>query len=183
VCYKKAVGKFTVFLEEKANEEMTEITQDDITRFRNQEARMLSSKAVNHDLKSLKMPSKSARRDRVISDDPSEVVKAAKKTQHTTRRSFTNGELERVLAAADEEWQSFIKFGLYTAKRLGDLAALTWRNVDLQRAELRITTQKTSKSLILPIPSHLLTRLKDPPGITESPQMRLDVEWAAVPAA
>jgi integrase len=164
VFYKNALGKFSVFLGEKANEEMTAITQDDITRFRNQEAKTLSSKTVNHDLKCLKMLFKSARRDRVISDDPSEFVKTAKKTQSTTRRPFTTGELERVLAAADDEWQSLIRFGLYTGQRLGDLAALTWQNVDLQRAELRITTQKTSKSLILPIPSHLLARLKEAPG-------------------
>jgi len=164
VFYKNALGKFTVFLGEKANEEMTAITQDDITRFRNQEAKTLSSKTVNHDLKCLKMLFKSARRDRVISDDPSEFVKTTKKAQPTTRRPFTTEELERVLAAADDEWQSLIRFGLYTGQRLGDLAALTWQNVDLQRAELRITTQKTSKSLILPIPSHLLARIKDAPG-------------------
>ena len=96
---------------------------------------------------------KAARRDRVISDDPSEFVKTAKRTQPTTRRPFTTEELQKVLAAADDEWQSLIRFGLYTGQRLGDLAALTWQNVDLERAELRITTQKTSKSLILPPPT------------------------------
>ena len=49
VFYKNALGKFSVFLGEKANEEMTAITQDDITCFRNQEAKTLSSKTVNHD--------------------------------------------------------------------------------------------------------------------------------------
>ncbi len=164
VFYKNAVNKFTLFLGEKANEDITTITQEDITRFRNQEAKTLASKTVNHDLKCLKMLFKAARRDRVISDDPSEFVKTAKRTQPTTRRPFTTEELQKVLAAADDEWQSLIRFGLYTGQRLGDLAALTWQNVDLERAELRITTQKTSKSLILPLPSHLLARLKEAAG-------------------
>jgi integrase len=164
VFYKNAVGKFTTFLGDKANEDMTTVTQDDITRFRNQEAKQLAAKTVNHDLKCLKMLFKAARRDRVISEDPSEFVKSAKNTQSSTRRPFTIEELERVLAVADEEWQSLIRFGLYTGQRLGDLAALTWENVDLQRAEVRIKTQKTSKSLILPIPSHLLLRLKGAVG-------------------
>ena len=107
---------------------------------------------------------KAARRDRVISDDPSEFVKTAKRTKSTTRRPFTTEELQKVLLAANEEWQSIIRLGLYTGQRLGDLAALTWQNVDLGRAELKITTQKTSKSLILPIPLHLLNRLKEASG-------------------
>ncbi len=81
VFYKSALAKFTVFLGEKANEDITSITQDDVTRFRNQEARNLSAKTVNHDLKCLRMLFKAARRDRVISDDPSEFVKTAKKTK------------------------------------------------------------------------------------------------------
>ena len=164
VFYKNAIGKFTAFLGEKASEEITAITQEDLTRFRNQEAKKLAAKTVNHEVKCLKMLFKAARRDRVISEDPSEFVKMAKKTQPTTRRPFSTEELQRVLAAADDEWQSLIRFGLYTGQRLGDLAALCWQNIDLQRAEIRITTQKTSKSLILPIPIHLLKRLTEAAG-------------------
>jgi integrase len=36
-------------------------------------------------------------------------------------RPFTLREIQRVLAVADPEWQSLIKFGLYTGQRLGDL--------------------------------------------------------------
>jgi integrase len=164
VFYKNAIGKFTAFLGEKANEEITTITQEDLTRFRNQEAKKLAAKTVNHEVKCLKMLFKAARRDRVISEDPSEFVKMAKKTQSTTRRPFTAEELQRVLAVADDEWKSLIRFGLYTGQRLGDLAALRWQNIDLQRAEIRITTQKTSKNLVLPIPVHMLNRLTESAG-------------------
>jgi integrase len=160
VFYKNALSKFTTFLGEKANDDMTAITSDDITRFRNAESKTLSPKTVNHDLKCLKMVFKAARRERVISDDPSEFVNTTKKAQPSSRRPFTTDELQKVLSAANEEWQSLIRFGLYTGQRLGDLAALTWENIDLKRGEIRLTTQKTSKKLILPLPAHLLIRLK-----------------------
>jgi integrase len=54
-----------------------------------------------------------------------------------------------------------IKFGLYTGQRLGDLALLTWSQIDLVRAEIRLTTRKTDKQLLIPIAEplrdHLLT--------------------------
>ena len=44
-----------------------------------------------------------------------------------------------------------ILFGLYTGQRLGDIARLTWANVDLPGQRIRLTTQKTGKTLIIPI--------------------------------
>jgi len=46
--------------------------------------------------------------------------------------SFTLPELRSLLAVANDEWKSLILFGLYTGQRLGDLARLTWQNVDLE---------------------------------------------------
>ena len=64
-------------------------------------------------------------------------------------------------ALLEKEWQSLIKFGLYTGQRLGDLACLTWAQIDLDRDEIRLTTRKTDKSLLIPIAlplrEHLLT--------------------------
>jgi integrase len=46
---------------------------------------------------------------------------------------------------------------------LGDLAMLTWENVDLLRGEIRLVTRKTSKTLVLPIPSALRAHLEARP--------------------
>jgi hypothetical protein len=35
-------------------------------------------------------------------------------------------ELQPIMEIADPEWQSLIRFGLYTGQRLVDLATLTW---------------------------------------------------------
>ena len=163
VFYKNAVGKFTRFLGDKADAEMTAITADDVMRFRNHESKALAPKTVNHDLKCLRMLFNIARRDRIISEDPTEFVNTTKKGQSKPRRPFTIPELQAVLSVADEEWESMIRFGLYTGQRLGDLAMLTWENVDLLRGEIRLVTRKTSKTLVLPIPSALRAHLEARP--------------------
>ena len=59
---------------------------------------------------------------------------------------------------------SLILFGLYTGQRLGDPASLTWFNVDLERGEIRFSTAKTGRQMILPIVSHLKRHLISLPG-------------------
>lgn len=56
-----------------------------------------------------------------------------------------------------------IIFGLYLGHRLGDLAMLTWRNVDLLRGEIRFVTRKNPKSMILPISPILRAHLEELP--------------------
>lgn len=157
--YRGTLKKFTLFLDIKADADITTIVADDVVKFRNLESQTLAPKTVNHDLKVLRMLFRSARRDKVIVDDPSEFVSITKKGKTARRRPFTIPELKAVIAVADDEWRSLIRIGLYTGQRLGDIASLTWENVDLQRRELRLITRKTGKSLILPISGPMLTHL------------------------
>ena len=60
-----------------------------------------------------------------------------------------------MLAVAGAEWQSLIKFGLYTGQRLGDLATLTWAQINLERDEITLTTRKTGKRLLIPVAAPL----------------------------
>jgi integrase len=69
-------------------------------------------------------------------------------------------EIRSLLAVADPEWQSLIKFGLYTGQRLGDLARLTWRNVDIERGIVNLVTGKTKRHLQIPIAPRLLDHIK-----------------------
>ena len=157
--YRGALMKFTAFLGAKADAELTGITDKDVENFRNREAETLTPKTVNHDLKCLRMLFRAARQSKAISDDPTEFVSVAKKSASVRRRPFTIPELKAVLAVADEEWRSLILCALYTGQRLGDLAVLTWANIDLQRGEIRLVTRKTSKTLILPIAAPLQKHL------------------------
>jgi integrase len=154
------VRKFLSFLGAKADDEMTEITKEDVISFRNSEAQTLTSKTVNHDLKCLRMLFNAAREDRIVDEDPTEFVKVAKKDKPVIRSPFTLEDLRKLIAVADEEMQSLIRFGLYTGQRLGDLAMLTWENIDLNRMEIQLVARKTKKHITVPIAPSLLAHIK-----------------------
>ncbi len=161
--YKGAASKFIEFLGASADAELAEITREHILRFRNEESKRLAPKTVNHLVKFLRMVFRAAKRDSLLSDDPAEFVDTVREANKTERRPFTIDELRAVLAAADPEWKSMILFGLYTGQRLGDIATLTWANVDLEHDEVRLVTRKTGKRLILPLAPPLLRHLESVP--------------------
>jgi integrase len=70
---------------------------------------------------------------------------------------------QRVSAGTVNEWRGMILFGIYSGLRLGDIATLTWRNIDLQAAELSLTTAKTGREQILPLAKPLLKHLENLP--------------------
>lgn len=51
--YRNASDKFLGFIGTAADEDLTEITRDHITKFRNQEAKRFAPKTVNHEIKFL----------------------------------------------------------------------------------------------------------------------------------
>ncbi len=164
--YRNSADRFLKFLGERADRDIAEVTRQDVLDFRGAEAKALAARTVNHHLKFWKMVFKSARRDAVISDDPAEFVKTVQDREAGTRarRPFTIGELRAVLGVADDEWKSMIQFGLYTGQRLGDIAKLTWANLDLQAGELRLVTDKTRRPVILPLAGPLMAHVESLAG-------------------
>jgi integrase len=158
--YRNAADKFLAFMGDMADADLTEITRDHIVRFRNEEAKRFAPKTVNHEVKFLRMIFRAAKRDALIGDDPAEFVDTVRKGKAMVRRPFTIAEIKAVLGVADPEWQSMVKFGLYTGQRLGDVATVTWQNIDLQHGEIRLVTHKTHKTLILPIAAPLRTHIE-----------------------
>lgn len=158
--YQNTIVKFIAFLGPKADAEMVEIRADDVVQFRNLEAKTLSAKSVNHDVKGLRMVFRDALRDRIISESPCEFVAATKNAPTKKRTPFTIPQLQAVLSVADDEWKTLIRLGLYTGQRLGDLAALTWSNIDLTRRQLRLVQQKTRKSVIIPLTPQMVDLMR-----------------------
>ena len=81
----------------------------------------------------------------------------------STRRPFTMDEVKAILKMADAEWRSMILFGLYTGQRLGDIAQMTWEQVDREAGEIRLQTGKTERLQKIPIPPPLLKHIKSLP--------------------
>ena len=90
---------------------MTEVTKQDVVAFRNRLMTQVSARTVNHDLKALKMLFKSARRDGVITEDPTEFVESVRRERAPKiKRPFTLAELRSILDLASDEWRSMIPF-------------------------------------------------------------------------
>ncbi len=150
--YDNSVRRFSYFLGPDADRELADVTKTRITDYRNQMVDNLGTGTVNRELKIVKMIFRKARMDGFLFEDPAEGVSIIKRrNEENSRRPLTISEIQAVLAVADSEWQSIIKFGLYTGQRLADLAVLTWNYVDLKRGEIQVVTRKTGKRLLLPI--------------------------------
>ena len=160
VAYQKSTAKFLAVLGPDAERDIAEIRPAHIAGFRNSLARKVAPGTVNFDLGCIKMLFRAARRDGYIIEDPSEFVKGVKREhQNGRRRPFSIGEIQALLSNADSEWQSLIKFGLYTGQRLADIASLTWANLDLEKNQIRLVTRKTGKTMLLPIAAPLRSHI------------------------
>jgi integrase len=99
-------------------------------------------------------------RERHLRENPATFVKTIENNEPRIRRPFTLEEVRRVLAVADPEWKLMILFGLYTGQRLGDIAHLEWKKIDLESELISLVTRKTKKQLTIPIAAPLLEILR-----------------------
>jgi integrase len=138
---------------------MMSMTRRRLESYRTHMVRTLTAGTANHNMKVLRMIFRRARLDSVTFTDPAEGVDLVKVPKKERRRPFTRDELGAILKAAEGEWRGLVLFGLYTGQRLGDLARLTWGNIDLAgdhgRGVLRLVTGKTHRSQSIPLHSAL----------------------------
>ena len=105
-------------------------------------------------------------RQRLLTVNPAVRVKPLKPSGEAKRRAFTLTEIKRILKACGDnvEWRGLILFGLYLGQRLGDLAKLTWRAVDLDSGEIAFTARKTGRRIVLPLVQPLIDYLSALPS-------------------
>ncbi|MFH0985547.1 MAG: site-specific integrase [Candidatus Omnitrophota bacterium] len=64
-------------------------------------------------------------------------------------RFLSKDEIEKLVAACEGELLAFVKFGLNTGMRRGEIVALTWRDIDIHRGQIHIRDSKSGKGRIL----------------------------------
>jgi integrase len=151
--YKLPVQRFVEFLGKKADRDISVLSADDVLGFRNSEAKTRKASTANLSLKILRICFGEAVRQDLLQANPAARVKSLKSAGDSKRRGFTIAEIKRILKAcgSDIEWRGLVLFGLYLGQRLGDLARLTWRAVDMEEREIAFTAQKTGRRVILPV--------------------------------
>lgn len=169
--YEITLRQFMDYMGPKADDQISMIEQRHVVGWRDDRLGKVSAKTINHGIKCLRMFFKDARRDRVVIDNPAEFVEVVKhkRGDHKTEiRPFTLGEIKAILENCNDEWRSMVLFALYTGQRLGDIATITWSQIDTHKGVVRFTTKKTGRFQELPIPAplqdHIATlKAKDDP--------------------
>jgi integrase len=171
--YHDKARRFVNWLGNRADQQIALIDRQDILDFRAAELKRVAPRSVNHSIKFLRMVFKTAKEDGKYHDEnPASGVKVARLGHASHRRGFTIPEIKRILEVANDEWRSLIFLGLYTGQRLGDLARLTWQNVDLDRDEIRFVSRKTGRTMIIPIAPPLRAQIERLPA-GDDPQQPL----------
>ena len=158
--YSSVVRDFLTFLGPKAGEDLSSLAPADIRAFRDYQAKRMSATSANFSVKVVRNAFKGAIRERLLTENPAGVDfidPIKRRNENHRRRAFTVAELQKLLAISEgTEWKGLVLAGVYLGQRLGDIATLTWANVDLEHGEISITTEKTARTQIIPIASPLL---------------------------
>lgn len=164
--YARIVERFIDCIGAKGNRDLSTLQAVDITRFRDREAKELSRATANLSLKVLRVCFGEAVKQGLLAVNPSVCVSTLKSSKESKRRGFTLSEIKRILKASgdDQEWRGLVLFGLYLGQRLGDLAKLTWRAVNLETGEIAFTTRKTGRRIVLPLVQPLTDYLASLPS-------------------
>jgi len=139
------------------------ITRRDAVSFRDALAKRVAGSTVNKYLKICRVAWGDAVKESVCRENVfafCDLVKADK----SKRRAFSLPELQRILAACNDEWRGMVIVGLYTGQRSSDVSSLTWRQIDLAAGEVHFVTTKTKKPLHIPLHPTLRRYLMERPS-------------------
>lgn len=148
--YEKTAAEFIGHLGARSKVHVEAVTVKDVLSFRSNLLARVSAGTVNQKLLILRGCWSWGVRLSLVTENPFKAVDLAS-GEATERRAFTLPELQDLLNACDVEWRAMVLLGLYTGQRLGDLATLTWGQVDMEKREIRLVTQKTKRRQIIPM--------------------------------
>ena len=151
--YKPIIERFTAFSERKRSATLPLCKRAILRGFATAKRKNSSRSTANLSVKVLRVCFGEAVRQGLLTVNPAARVKLLKSSNESKRRAFTLSEIKRILKACgdDAEWRGLVLFGLYLGQRLGDLARLTWRAVNLESGEIAFTARKTGRRIVLPL--------------------------------
>jgi len=128
--YKRIVERFIDCVGAKANRDLSTLQTNDVTRFRDREAKDLSRATANLSLKVLRVCLGEAVRQGLLAVNPAVRVPVLKTRDKSARRAFTLPDIKRILKACgdDSEWRRLVLFGLYLGK-----GSVTWQSLHGER--------------------------------------------------
>jgi integrase len=184
--YRGTVDDFRAFLGKRAGAPLASITPKEILAYRDAlQERGLAASTINLAIrKTLGAPFEAARKLGYVTVNPCAAIKPVRDNvakAKARRQPFTPGQIATLLKTTKgTNWEGAILCGMTTALRLGDIAALTWAQIDLPARVLRLTTTKTETEQSIPLHPAFVAWLGNQtrgigkaPVFPESPRCRL----------
>lgn len=97
----------------------------------------LSGKSINEARNVLHQIFKRAFNDEVIDFNPAERIERYKQ-EHKEPEPFNKDEITKILAALETPYREFFQFAIWTGLRTGELLALRWQDIDLEKGVAHI---------------------------------------------
>lgn len=131
--------------------------------YRDRRLQSVTGSTVNRELALLSVCLKWARAELDAPTDPGMLDDLKQPENPSRERRLEPGEYERLMAAAPGWLQSFIALAVETAMRRGELAALEWGRIDLQRRVAVLVTSKNGSGRRVPLSSAAVRTLEAMP--------------------
>ena len=146
--YKYRFGQFVDHLAQTARGDllMSSVRKSHALAFRTWMLKRTSAVTANAALRILRSAFADAMNEGLITGNPFATKKLTEKS--VEKKAFTVEQYHALVAAADPEMRSVIKFAAFTGQRAGDLAQLLWGAVNFETRMISFaSTQKTGKAL------------------------------------
>jgi integrase len=163
--YSGALNAWLAWLGPRAEGPLDGVELGDVVAWRAEELKRVRGKTATHRVKVVRAMFREAVARGYLRKDPTDGLRALKKDrggpEERKRRPFTREELGRVLAVCDPDWRLLVRLGLVTGQRLGDLIRMDWAQLDLGAGLWVLTTGKTAKRLVVPLPEDVVRDLAE----------------------
>ncbi|MEI7899794.1 MAG: tyrosine-type recombinase/integrase [bacterium] len=145
--YEFRFGQFVDHLAQTAKGEllMSSVKKSHALAFRSWMLKRTSAGTANAALRILRSAFSDAMNEGIITGNPFATKGLTERP--VEKKAFTVEQYHALVAVADAEMRSIIKFAAFTGQRAGDLAQLRWGAVNFETRTISFTTQKTGKPL------------------------------------
>jgi integrase len=162
--YRQVVREFLHCLGNRADKALASLNAQDIEIYRDSMLKNgVSATGVKKHLITVRAVLSVARKQGLIDRNATDTVELPKTTA-IQRDVFEPAQVRALLRVANPDWKTAILIGFYSGARLGDVANLTWVNVDLQRGTISYRQIKTNTTVEFPVHEDLQARLLEIAG-------------------
>ena len=141
---------------------LSRICREDVERYMAKRAKSTSQSTANRELDLFKSLLNRAVEWRYLKASPALGV-TRYKLDEKEPRFLTPEEGRALMDAATGQMRGFIVTALNTGLRKGELFALTWKDIDFKREELRVRRSKGKRFRVIPLNDFVLQALREHP--------------------